>query len=62
MLLIDVVTTSNNVAAESGRKAKSVRIAELLTEAGPDAAQLVVGFLTGDLRQGPGWCRIRGSA
>ena len=52
MLLMDVVETSKDVAAESGRKAKSARIAELLTEAGPDIARLVVGFLTGELQQG----------
>lgn len=52
MLLIDVVETSAAVAAESGRKAKTERIAALLGDRPPEEAALVVGFLTGDLRQG----------
>ena len=52
MLLNDVVETSADVAAESGRKAKTVRIADLLAPVDPDTASVVVGFLTGDLRQG----------
>lgn len=52
MLLDEVVRTSADVAAESGRKAKWLRIGELLASAGSDLAPLVVGFLTGDLRQG----------
>lgn len=52
MLLIDVVVTSMEVAAESGRKAKAIRIAKLLSSAHPATAGLAVGFLTGDLRQG----------
>ncbi len=52
MRLIEVVETSAAVAAESGRKAKTETIAALLADRSPDEAALVVGFLTGDLRQG----------
>ena len=52
MLLNEVVRTSTDVAAESGRKAKWLRIGELLAAAGSETAPLIVGFLTGDLPQG----------
>ena len=60
MLLLDVVTVSNAVAATRSRKEKVVAIADLLRLARADAASLetVVSYLSGSLRQrrtGLGW-------
>ncbi len=62
MLLADVVTASRDVAEVSGRKAKIARLADLLSAADETEIPLVVGFLTGELRQGKvgvGYATIR---
>jgi ATP-dependent DNA ligase I len=60
--LAAVVTTWRDVAATSSRTAKITRVADLLREAGPDGATVVVPWLSGDLRQrrtGVGWAALR---
>ncbi|MDH3499074.1 MAG: ATP-dependent DNA ligase [Acidimicrobiia bacterium] len=52
MLLSDVVAASRDVAEVAGRKAKVARLADLLSSAQPAEIPIVVGFLTGELRQG----------
>jgi DNA ligase 1 len=52
MLLRDVVATSQAVAATSKRTEKTAAIAELLRRCAPDEIPVVVGFLTGEARQG----------
>ncbi|ORW94462.1 ATP-dependent DNA ligase [Mycobacterium sp. IEC1808] len=64
MLLLDVASTSLNVGATSSRLAKVAHIAELLRRAGadPQAAAIIVSWLSGELRQrqiGVGWASLR---
>jgi len=61
MQLDDVAATSIAVAEASGRNAKRDLIAGLLSRAGPDEIEPVVGFLIGEPRQGRigvGWRTI----
>ncbi|WP_068176176.1 ATP-dependent DNA ligase [Mycobacterium sp. UM_CSW] len=64
MLLFDVASTSLNVGGTSSRLAKVAHIAELLRRAGadPQAAAIIVSWLSGELRQrqiGVGWASLR---
>jgi DNA ligase-1 len=64
VLLIDVAATSLDVAGASARRAKVVRIAELLNRATPDPTlvAIVVSWLSGELPQrqiGVGWAVLR---
>ncbi|KHL12853.1 DNA ligase-1 [Mumia flava] len=62
MLLADVVATSRAVAATRSRLAKRAAIAELLAATPPDALEVVVTYLAGELRQrrtGLGWASMR---
>jgi DNA ligase-1 len=52
MRLADLVATSGAVSRTSGRLEKTALLAELLSRASADDIPLVVGFLTGVLRQG----------
>ena len=52
MQLAEVVSTSRAVASTSGRLEKIAHLAELLGRTPPDHIQIVVGFLTGEPRQG----------
>jgi len=52
MLLADLVATSNVVSATRSRKAKIEILAGLLANAGPQELPIVVGFLSGEPRQG----------
>ena len=58
MLLLDLVTTSGEVAATRSRKAKVAALAALLERAGDDEVEVLVSYLGGRLRQrrtGVGW-------
>jgi DNA ligase 1 len=62
MLLARVVDTSNAVAGTPSRKAKTVAIAALLRDAGPEEVALVTTYLSGSVRQrrtGLGWRSLR---
>ncbi|KGI67582.1 ATP-dependent DNA ligase [Mycolicibacterium rufum] len=65
MLLVDVARASADVAASSSRRAKTARIAEVLSRAGaedPGAVAVVVSWLSGELTQrqiGVGWAALR---
>ncbi|ORB73349.1 ATP-dependent DNA ligase [Mycobacterium scrofulaceum] len=64
MLLLDVATTSLDVAATSSRLSKVAHIAALLGRAAadPDGVAIVVSWLSGELRQrqiGVGWASLR---
>ncbi|HSJ08549.1 MAG TPA: ATP-dependent DNA ligase [Longimicrobiales bacterium] len=62
MMLSDVVTASNDVAATTSRNAKIARLAGLLRTAAPEEAGVVVSWLTGTLPQGRigvGWAALR---
>jgi DNA ligase-1 len=64
VLLIDVATTSTDVGGSASRLAKIARIAELLSQAKPDAklVAIVVAWLSGELPQrqiGIGWAALR---
>jgi len=48
----DLVNTSAAVAAVSGRRDKTARLADLLARAGPDGVETAVAFLSGATRQG----------
>src|SRR5262252_3632149 len=52
MQFADVVATSDAVAETSGRLEKTGHLAALLERTPPDLVPVVVGFLTGDPRQG----------
>src|SRR5262245_15952469 len=52
MRLADVVATSGTVAGTSGRLEKIAHLADLLARTPPDQIEIVVGFLTGEPRQG----------
>ncbi|MDZ7673914.1 MAG: hypothetical protein U5K30_02430 [Acidimicrobiales bacterium] len=61
-LLADVVATSARVAGTTKRTEKKAALAELLGDLDPDEVEVVVGFLTGEVRQGRigiGWATIR---
>ena len=51
MQLCELVATSAQVAASSGRKAKITAIADLLARVPPDEVPIAVAFLSGDLTQ-----------
>jgi DNA ligase-1 len=51
VLLADLVTTSEAVAATRGRRLKVEEISALLRRAAPDEVPVVVAFLSGELRQ-----------
>src|SRR5690242_17073557 len=62
MLLSDVVAVSGAVAATSARSAKVKLIGELLRTAEPAEIEIVVAYLSGELRQrrtGVGWATLR---
>ncbi len=62
MLLNALVTTSNQVAATSGRLAKIKLLADLLRQAGPDEIELAIAYLSGTIRQskvGVGWATLQ---
>lgn len=62
MLLNALVTTSNQVAATSGRLAKIKLLGDLLKQAGSDEIELVIAYLSGTIRQskvGVGWATLR---
>jgi len=62
VLLNALVTTSNQVAATSGRLAKTTLLADLLKQAGPDEIELAIAYLSGTIRQskiGVGWATLR---
>lgn len=52
MKLAEVVATSRRIAATRSRRAKVDGLAELLGRAAPDEIAILVGFLTGEPRQG----------
>src|SRR5689334_22228317 len=61
MKLDDLVRTSTEVAATSGRLDKTARLADLLKRLAPDEVPVAVGFLTGWPRQGRvgvGWASM----
>lgn len=62
MLLSDVVDTSRAVAATRSRLAKRAEIAALLRRTDPGVLEIVVTYLSGELRQrrtGLGWASLR---
>ncbi|MGH3077495.1 MAG: ATP-dependent DNA ligase [Gaiellaceae bacterium] len=62
MLLVEIAQASTEVAATSARRAKIARLAECLTEAGPDEVGVAVAYLSGILPQGTigvGWASLR---
>ena len=62
MLLSALVSTSNQVAASSGRLAKITLLADLLKQAGPDEVELAIAYLSGTIRQskiGVGWATLQ---
>ena len=62
VLLNALVTTSDQVAATSGRLAKITLLADLLKQAGPDEIELAIAYLSGTIRQskiGVGWASVR---
>ncbi len=52
MLFARVVEASRSIAVVSGRLAKIALLAELLRQAGPDEAEIIVSWLSGVTRQG----------
>ena len=61
MLLQTLVSTSAQVAATSARLAKIKLLADLLRQAAPDEIELVIGYLSGIVRQskpGVGWATL----
>jgi DNA ligase-1 len=61
VLLADVVATSNAVASTRARSTKVAAIADLLGRLEPDEVEAVVGFLSGEARQGRvgvGWATL----
>ena len=52
MKLAEVVSASQRIASTRSRRAKVIGLAELLSRAAPDEMEIVVGFLTGEPRQG----------
>jgi len=65
MLLAEIVTVSEEVAATSGRLAKIAALAAALRAAGPVEVPIAVTYLSGDLPQrqiGVGWATLREAA
>jgi DNA ligase-1 len=65
MRFVEVATTSDELGATSARSAKTQLLADLLRRTPPDEVEAVVGFLTGDLRQGRvgiGWRTLQAAA
>ena len=61
MLLADVVATSEAIAATRARSVKVEALAGLLARVEPDEIEPVVGFLSGEVRQGRigiGWATV----
>jgi DNA ligase-1 len=61
VLLADVVATSDAIAATRARSAKVEALAGLLARVEPDEIEAVVGFLSGEVRQGRigiGWATV----
>ncbi len=52
MKLCEVVATSKRISATRSRRAKVAGLAELLSDAEPGEIEIVVGFLSGEPRQG----------
>jgi DNA ligase-1 len=64
VLLSALVSTSNQVAATSGRLAKVQLLADLLKQAGPSEIELAIAYLSGAIRQaklGVGWATLQKS-
>ena len=62
MLLSALVSTSNQVAATSGRLTKINLLADLLKQAGPEEIELAIAYLSGTIRQskiGVGWATLQ---
>jgi len=62
VLLNALVTTSNQVAATSGRLAKIALLSDLLKQASPDELELAIVYLSGTIRQskiGVGWATLQ---
>ena len=62
MGLADVVATASEVASSSARNDKVAALAGLLARLDPVEAPVVVGLLTGEVRQGRigvGWAAVR---
>jgi ATP-dependent DNA ligase I len=62
MLLADLVSASDGVAATPARGGKIAILADALRAASPDEAAIAVAFLSGELRQrqiGIGWAALR---
>jgi len=62
VLLNVLVSTSNQVAATSGRLAKITLLADLLKQASPDEIELAIAYLSGTIRQskiGVGWATLQ---
>jgi DNA ligase-1 len=62
VLISALVSTSNQVAATSGRLAKIQLLADLLKQAGPDEIELAIAYLSGTVRQskiGVGWATLQ---
>src|SRR6266508_2568770 len=62
MLLNALVTTSNQVAATSGRLAKIALLSDLLKQASPGEIELAIAYLSGTIRQskvGVGWATLQ---
>jgi len=62
MRLNALVTTSNQVAATSGRLAKIALLSDLLKQASPDEIELAIAYLSGTIRQskiGVGWATLQ---
>jgi len=62
VLLNALVTTSNEVAATSGRLAKITLLADLLRQASADEIELAIAYLSGTIRQskvGVGWATVQ---
>jgi DNA ligase-1 len=62
VLLNALVTTSNQVAATSGRLAKIALLSDLLKQASPDEIELAIAYLSGTIRQsktGVGWATLQ---
>ena len=64
MLLADIASAVEDVAATSSRRAKTERVAAVLGRAGPDELPVVVRYLEGELpqrRTGLGWRALQGA-
>ncbi|MBX3313042.1 MAG: ATP-dependent DNA ligase [Actinobacteria bacterium] len=65
MRFVEVAETSDLLGATSARSAKTQLLADLLRRTPPDEVEAVVGFLTGDLRQGRvgiGWRTLQSAS